>query len=184
MRMTSQQIHDLLFQKVSFRPFTDGEPVPGHLAVTGHNGLKPQGWFCPRGNCWQSLKELLVCLYGGGAPGIWAGWGGGQECFLHPTDRPPTKTHPAPNAPVPRARNPAPDPLPSPPPVRARVVRSGQCLAHQGGQEPGKLWWWKCQPSPVGKREQAAQRLGVGRRAPSPALIAGRGEQKVELSSA
>lgn len=141
--------HDLLFQKVSFGPFTDGEPVPGHLAVTGHNGLKPQRWFCPRGNRWQSLKELLVCPYGGGAPGIWAGWGGGKECFPHPTDRPPTKTHPAPNAPVPRARNPAPDPLPSPPPVRTRVcevravscpsrwARAGRALVVEVPTEPG-----------------------------------------------
>ena len=53
-------------------------------------------------------------------------------------------------------------------------MRSGLCLAHQGGQELGELWWWKRRPSPAGKREQGAQRLGVRGLPPSPALITSR----------
>ena len=125
--MTSQHNRGLLFQKVSLGPFMVGEPVPGPLAVTGHSGLKPQGWFCPRGNCWQSLEEPLDCPEWRGCSWHLGGWWPGM--LPHPTDRPPTKTHPVLNGPVLGVRSPAPDPLPCPPlvPTRVHEVRAASC---------------------------------------------------------
>lgn len=160
-------------------PRSPGSNWPQWIEITGvvlpprEPLAKPEGVSC------SSRMEGVPLAFGQGR-GVEA------RNAPHPTDSPPPPQRPIQcQTPPCQGRETLPQIL-----CQARLrfapgsVRSGQHLVHQGGQEPGKLWWWKHQLSPAGKREQAAQRPGIRERAPSPALITRRGAQKVEPSSA